>query len=242
MFQQLGQKKPLSQQVEEQLLTAIRNGTYRPGQRIPTEFELCKIFNVSRTAIREALKKMSARGIIDVRKGSGAYVSEISVKSTSEMLNLFFELSTNKDLVLQTIETRQMIEPILAARAAKHRNENHLASLRKNMEEMRNCDLEDKKTEAELDNNFHHILLSVSNNPVLELLFDPIFSLMPKFKTKIFAKPTEGNLAEDKEKMLVHHQNIVDAIVEQNERLASERMTDHLLETRNNYMQSIQKK
>ncbi len=239
MFSKLGQRKSLTEQVEEELTAAIRAGKYLPGQKIPTESELCQIFNVSRTAVREAVKKMSARGIIKVRKGSGAYVSEVSVQNASEILNMFFELSSNEDLVLHTIDARQIIEPMLAARAAKSRTEHHIDLLRKNMKNMRSCALDDKKREAELDNDFHNTLLSITGNEVLELLLGPIFSLMPKFKTSVFAKPTSGNLLEAKNSMLEHHQNILEAIEQKDAVAASEAMKNHLLETRANYVRSI---
>ena len=239
MFSKLGQLNSLTEQVEEELTAAIRAGKYLPGQKIPTESELCQIFNVSRTAVREAVKKMSARGIIKVRKGSGAYVSEVSVQNASEILNMFFELSSNEDLVLHTIDARQIIEPMLAARAAKSRTEHHIDLLRKNMKNMRSCALDDKKREAELDNDFHNTLLSITGNEVLELLLGPIFSLMPKFKTSVFAKPTSGNLLEAKNSMLEHHQNILEAIERKDAVTASEAMKNHLLETRANYVRSI---
>ncbi|WP_339706617.1 FadR/GntR family transcriptional regulator [uncultured Kriegella sp.] len=239
MFSKLGQRKSLTEQVEEELTKAIRSGKYLTGQKIPTESELCEIFNVSRTAVREAVKKMSARGIIEVRKGSGAYVSEVSVQNASEILNMFFELSSNKDLILQTIDARQIVEPILAARAAKNRSDHHIDLLKKNMENMRSCALDATKREAELDNDFHNKLLSITGNEVLELLLGPIFSLMPKFKASVFAKPTSGNLLKAKNSMLEHHENILRAIVLKDEVGASEAMKNHLLETRANYVQSI---
>lgn len=238
MFSKIGFKKTLTQLIEEELTKAIRTGKYLPGQKIPTENELCAIFNVSRTVIREAVKILSARGIVDVRKGSGVYVSEMSIHNASETLNIFFELSSDKDLVLQTIETRLLIEPVLAAVAAKNRNEKHLDLLKKNMNDMRLCALEDKKREAELDNDFHSEILSISNNKVMKLLLNPIFHLMPRFKTVVFAKHGGGNIERDKEKMLDHHQNILQAIIEKDEVKATQSMRNHIEETRKNYLKS----
>ncbi|REE00197.1 FadR/GntR family transcriptional regulator [Marinoscillum furvescens] len=236
MFQQLGNKKSLSLQVEESLTEAIRSGKFSPGQKIPTENELCEIFNVSRTAIREAIKKMNARGILDVRKGSGAYVSEISVQNASETLNMFFELSSDKDLVRQTIKTRQLIEPLIAKEAAKVRSDKHIVLLTKNMEAMIRCDLEDKKKEADLDNDFHQILLSTTENSVLQLLISPIFNLMPKFKSSVFAKPNDGDLINEKNIMIKHHENILSAVSNQDSNAAYTAMKEHLETTYHNYL------
>lgn len=242
MFTQIGHTKSITQQIELKLTEAIRTGKYLPGNQIPTEHELCKMFNVSRTAVREAVKKMSAKGIVDVRRGSGVFVSEMSINNASDILNMFFELSSNENIILQTINTRLILEPVLAAQAASTRNEQHLTLLKENMIAMHNCDLIDKKKETELDNDFHRILLSISNNRVLELLLNPIFNLMPKFKTIVYAKPTDGNLLSHKKIMLDHHENILQAIIAKNPQNASETMRTHIIETQTNFTKSIRNK
>lgn len=242
MFTPLGQTKSITQQVEFELTKAIKTGTYLPGHKIPTEHELCQLFNVSRTSVREAVKKMSAKGIVDVKRGSGVYVSEISLKNASESLNMFFELSSDEDVILQTIEARLILEPPLAAEASKKRSEKHLNLLEKNMNAMRNCDLMDKKKETELDNEFHRTLLSIADNDVLDLLLSPIFNLMPKFKSNVYAKPSDGDLLTHKNIMLQHHMNILQAIIEQNKQKAMEAMRAHIFETKTNYTTSIQQR
>ncbi|GGF26015.1 FadR/GntR family transcriptional regulator [Echinicola rosea] len=235
-FSEIGKRKSLSAQVEEALMRSIKEGKYLPGERIPTENELCKIFNVSRTAIREAIKTLSARGMVKVKKGSGAFVSEVSVQNASEMLNTFFELSSDKDLMLQTIEARRVLEPRIAAEAAMKRSQRDIQLLEKNMIAMRECELEDKKTEAELDNDFHRILLSITGNSVLKLLLNPVFNLMPKFKMNVFAKPASGNLEAEKANMLKHHRHVLEAIIRQDPFGAQEAMEKHLHDTRKNYL------
>lgn len=242
MFTPLGQTKSITQQIEFELTKAIRTGKYLPGNKLPTENELCQIFNVSRTSVREAVKKMNAKGIVDVKRGSGVYVSEISIKNASENLNMFFELSSDEDVILQTINTRLILEPALAAQAAKFRTESQLIFLKDNMIAMYNCDLMNTKKETELDKDFHRALLSIANNKVLQLLLSPIFNLMPKFKSIVYAKPTDGNLQTHKKIMLNHHENILQAIIEQDEQKATEAMRTHIIETQTNYSKSIQKK
>ena len=239
MLQPIGERKLLSSHIEEELTRAIKNGTYAPGYKIPTENELCSIFNVSRTAVREAIKKLSAKGIVDVRMGSGVYVSEISIQNAGEVLNLFFGLSSDPDLILNTIHTRRLIEPAIAAEAAKHRDESHIDLLKKNMSKMINCPVEDKKKEAELDNEFHSTLLSVTGNPVLQLLIDPIFNLIPTFKTEVFAKKIQGDLIAEKEIMLNYHKGILNSIIRQDVDKVRRLMNEHLEQTQINYLKSI---
>lgn len=239
MFSQVGRKKSITQQVEEQLVGAIRNGTYLPRQKIPTENELCEMFDVSRTTIREAISKLSARGIVEVKRGSGVYVSEMSIQNASELLNIFFQLSSDEDIILQTINTRLLIEPMIASQAALLRTEVHLDMLRTNMVAMEKCGLGDMERETELDNNFHRTLLSITNNKILELLLSPIFNLMPRYREVVFAKHVGSDFQADKEILLRHHQNVLNAIEAQNEKAAAECMTDHIQETLRNYNKSL---
>ena len=241
MFAPLGIKKSLTQMIEYELTEAIRAGKYLPGSKLPTENELCELFVVSRTAVREAIKKMSARGIVQVKRGSGVYVSEMSIKNASETLNLFFELSSDKNVIQQTINTRLILEPALASQAAINRTDAQIQSLVDNIKMTKSCDINDTDKEAELDNDFHKTILSIANNQVLDLLLNPIFHLMPKFKTGVYAKPQEGELVKKKQIMLTHHENILDAIIKQDEQMANKAMYNHILETQNNYTKSLKK-
>ena len=87
---------------------------------------------------------------------------------------------------------------------------------------------------------FTGFCLSIANNPVLELVLSPIFNLMPKYKFAVYAKPTKGNLKAAKNKMLQHHQNILDAISIKDENGAFEAMKAHLKETHDNYLKSTE--
>src|SRR6187200_2164784 len=66
----------ISDVIAERLATAIRDGTLNPGDRLPTEAELAREFQVGRTSVREGLQKLRAHGLIESRKGLGAFVTE----------------------------------------------------------------------------------------------------------------------------------------------------------------------
>ena len=243
MFTPIKKRESLSVHVGAELTKAIRQGKYQPSEKIPTEHELCSIFNVSRTVVREAITGLNAKGIVDIRKGSGVYVSEMSIKNASESLNLFFGLSSDQDLMLHAIETRAMMEPMIAAKSASIRKDEHIIMLQDNLQKLHKCPLEDKTKEAELDNQFHRILLDCLDNPVLKLLMNPIYNLMPQFKFDVFAKTkiTKENMAQEKEKMLYYHQMIANAIIDEDVLNAENFMREHLKVTSKNYLKSIEK-
>lgn len=231
----------LSKHVEEELTKAIRQGQFQPLQKIPTEHELCAIFNVSRTVVREAIRGLRAKGIVDVKKGSGVFVSEMSIQNASEILNLFFRLTSNNDLMLSAIQVRMMIEPMVASKSAELRTEEHLIKLKGSVEKLQKCPLDDKIREAELDNQFHRILLESLHNPVLSLLIEPIFNLIPKFKQDVFAKTISNTMAIDKEIMIHYHGSIFNAIADGNAAVASKLMKEHLDVTLKNYNRFTEK-
>ena len=67
-------KKPLGARIEDELMKYILQEPVEPGQKIPNEFELAKQFGVGRSTIREAVKGLVTRGVLEVRRGSGTYV------------------------------------------------------------------------------------------------------------------------------------------------------------------------
>jgi DNA-binding LacI/PurR family transcriptional regulator len=86
---------PLYTEIMDELVTGIRNGQYRPNTVLPSEKEICKRFNVSRTSVRNALKAMQAKGYIDRRQGSGSFVREPKNDATAGIINLGIILNQN---------------------------------------------------------------------------------------------------------------------------------------------------
>ncbi|NPE31859.1 FadR family transcriptional regulator [Methanococcoides sp. SA1] len=74
MFDKIGKSQTLSQEIVANIEQAIREKKFQVGEKLPTEKELCEMFGVSRTAIREALQMLSAQGLINVHKGKGSFV------------------------------------------------------------------------------------------------------------------------------------------------------------------------
>jgi len=237
MFENVNTNFSLSEKIEEAIVNAIRQGKLSAGEKLPTEVELCKQFSVSRTAVREAISKLNARGLITVRKGSGTYVSEISIDQAQQALNLFFELSTQPNLVFDTISARRMIEPSIAAFAARVRKKEHIYYLEQNLEDMIACDIEDLDKEAELDNAFHSGIIKSTGNEVLTLLLRPVYNLMPQYRQMVFAKNSHTVHIKAKDILIGFHGDILNAIKSGDSEKAFQSMTDHLAFTETNYLE-----
>lgn len=231
--------KVLSRKIEESIEFSIRNKQYLQGQKLPTEGEFCTLFSVSRTAVREALRRLSARGLVEIRQGSGAFVSEMSASSAIDSINLYLHLTDDGSMILNTIKARQLFEPEIASVAALQRTDKEVALLEENMNELKNCALTNIESETEIDNQFHLLISKASHNPIVSLLMEPVFNPMPKFKKSIFAKNKISNLEKEKQLLIHFHEGIFTAIRNKDSREAFYMMREHLKRSENNYMASL---
>ncbi|NER13720.1 FCD domain-containing protein [Leptobacterium flavescens] len=238
-FSSVGEPLLLSQKIENEIEKAIRSKKLEPGQKLPTENEFCDIFKVSRTAVREAIRKLNARGLVDVRKGSGVYVSEITADDAIRSMNLFLELSPQKDLILQALKARLAFEPEIARIAAKERTEEQLQRLEQNFEELKACPLDNIQKEAEIDSEFHLEIVKAAKNEVIKLMMQPMFSLMSQYKEQIFVKRTDYNLTTEKQLLLRFHGDILKAIREQDGDAAYAVMKEHIEHSEHNFLLDI---
>lgn len=210
-FRKIGATKTLSQKIERKIEEAIRKKKLVKGDKLPSEKELCASFAVSRTAIREALRRLNARGLIEVRKGSGMHVAEIKIEDAINSLNLFYDLKFDTNLIRQIIEVRRMIEPEVAKLAAKNRTQKHLNILNKNIKDLIASDPDDTQLEVDLINRFHMNLSKATCNPIVIISLEPIYSLLPRMRDIIYA-----NIEGEKEYTVLLQSKILNAVENQN--------------------------
>lgn len=238
-FKKVGSDQLLSGKIEESIELAIRKKDYRAGEKLPTEGQLCDLFGVSRTVVREALRKLSARGLVVIKRGSGAYVNELSSESAIDSINLFLELTDDGSLIFDIIRARQLFEPEIAGQAALNRTSEELDALAENLEALRASPLEDIDGQTIIDIRFHSLIASATHNNVVALLMRPVFDNMPKVKRSIYAKNDVGYLTHDKGVVLKFHQDIYEAIRNADPREASHAMLAHLKATEKNFKESL---
>lgn len=222
MFQKVGARTLLSQTVVQQIELAIKEKRLGPGMRLPSEMELCKSFGVSRTAVREALRMLSARGLVTIKKGKGMYINMLSGASVADPLRLYLSMNYEKVFVLDVIRARQAIEPSIAAVAAAQRSAEDVKKLQQDVEDLRDAP-EDFLQLAGLDMTFHLDIARASQNPLMPLIIDPIHRLMPEIKLSIYAAVEHAH-----DSALEWHSRIVERIIARDVAGAREAMTEHL--------------
>ncbi len=230
IFQNIGSKLTLSQRIERTLENAIREKKLAIGSKLPTEREMCEYFGVSRTALREALRRLSARGLITIQKGSGMYVTEINIEDAIKSLNLYYDLKFDKNLISQIIDVRLLFEPEIARLAASNRTDVNITELEENVSEFEKCDPDNTQRETDLDNKFHLSITKSTTNPIMQITMEPIYSLLPRMRNYIY-----GNIDGEKAHTLNYHKQILIAIRDQNGDQAYQVMKEHLIRTKGIY-------
>lgn len=153
----------LAQQVADFLTEAIHNGAFAPGEILPSETELGKQMDVSRTVVREALARMKNEGLLQSRKGGRTMVA-------NDLSGLVFRLDANayqdQNFLGYLYELRAIIEPEAAALAAVRATEENLALVREKYEEMKNA-LTSGRDGTDESQAFHKAVIDASGNPHL---------------------------------------------------------------------------
>lgn len=222
MFKKLGSRQLLSLTVQEQIEHAIQEGKLGPGERLPTEMELCKNFGVSRTVMREALRMLSAKRLISIEKGRGMFVKQVSASSVTDPMHLYLSLNYKQDYALDVVHARQAIEPSIAAMAAANRTDEISKALHDNLEQIKSLK-DDYSTLAALDSEFHLLVAKASNNPIMPLVLEPIHKLIPKIKLAVY-----DVVKNAKESAVEYHGKIITAIDAKDEQQARYWMQEHL--------------
>lgn len=221
IFTSVGNKELLSHKVAAEIEEAIVTKKIPSGERLPSEMELCNQFGVSRTAVREALRTLSAKGMISIEKGRGIFVKSISFEHVSNSMHNYLEVTGTRSTMMEVIEARMIIEPAIAQYAALHHTEEDIIALRQNLEEMRlNTD---HLEHARLDMKFHLLIAEASGNSIMPLILNPIHRLMPSIKKKIM-KSVPGA----KKAALIWHKKVLDAIESRDPQQAYLSMKGHL--------------
>ncbi len=222
MFTPIAKRGLLSNVVESQIEEAIKKKVLLPGAKLPSESELCNQFKVSRTAVREALRMLSAKGLITIVKGKGMFVQNISAETVTDPIHLYLQLQFERNYVLDVVHARQIIEPPLAASAALHHTAEDAEKLIKDQNDLiaNNGDYEQLSA---LDMQFHLDIAKASENSLIPLILEPIHRLIPQIKSSVYA-----TVADAKQSAVEWHAKILEAILRKDAEGARAAMIRHL--------------
>jgi GntR family transcriptional repressor for pyruvate dehydrogenase complex len=214
-------KTKVYEKVAEQIQRLIRDGLLKPGDMLPPERELAETFQVSRSSLRDAIRALELMGMVEARQGEGTMVREPSADTAANPLTAV--LRQQREFVSELLELRTMIEPTLAARAARHAGPQDLAELedilRRQKEKVGRGELA-----IEEDSEFHYAIARASNNKVVLQVVDVFMDLLRESRKQ--SLQVEGRLR----KSLASHQQILKAIARHDAAAAENSMRRHIQE------------
>jgi GntR family transcriptional repressor for pyruvate dehydrogenase complex len=222
IFTPLAAREPLSKKIAGEIQDAIRTRKLAPGEKLPTEQQLGEQFGVSRTAVREAVRMLSARGLISIVKGKGIFVRPFSAETVTDPLHMYLQLASERNYALDLIRARQLIEPSLAEEAALRRTDEDLKRLHQDMDRLQACP-EDSPELASLDMAFHLDVARATQNLLMPLLLDPIHRMMPEIKSSVYA-----TVRNAKGSALIWHEKVLEMIAAEDPKGARSAMEEHL--------------
>jgi GntR family transcriptional regulator, transcriptional repressor for pyruvate dehydrogenase complex len=175
LFQQVPREPRLSDKVAEMMLETILSRRLQVGDRLPSERELGEQFNVSRTVVREAVRALVAKGVIEVRSGSGLRVAAVNASAVSESMSLYLRGAT---LDFEKVhDVRTLLEVHVAGVAAQRATEEDIAQLRAVHDRMQ-WEAGDVENAARDDLEFHRTIARATHNELYLLLMDSIGSAL----------------------------------------------------------------
>lgn len=207
--------------VIEQILNSILDGNLNYGDLLPPENRLCEIFGVSRTVLREAVKVLSSRGILEVRQGAGTIVSRPKDEIPENALSEYIKF--NEFTLIQLMEVRWPLEVEVAKLVARRCSLKYLKQLQNTVDKMRNGD---QSVEAYVcqDDLFHRTLAEATENPIFGVITRSIVGLLHASR-----QLTISNYGIDI--VIAEHTQIYRAIENKDSPAAAEAMRVHMAST-----------
>ncbi|MDS9472921.1 FadR/GntR family transcriptional regulator [Sporosarcina pasteurii] len=226
------QTKKIYEEVADSLVNMIKSGELKSGDRLDSVEQLAKTFDVSRSAVREALSGMRAMGLIVMRQGEGTFVTNFDASSIKLPINT--GLLMNKEDIREIYEVRKILEVGAARSAALHHQPEDLIPIRAALEAMERA-INNGEVGAEADMQFHMAVAKSSHNDILIHLMSSVSEIMLSVleETRQVLIHTEKKTST----LIAEHQAIYDAIKER----VPEKAYDHMLSHLTNVEKSLEK-
>ena len=200
----LNNYRPLREMVFETLREAIIKGLLRPGERL-MEIQIAEELGVSRTPVREAIRKLELEGFLVMVARKGAYVADISVKDITDIF-----------------EVRAALEGLAAGLAAERITEEELEQLERALVQTSEATTGDLNTVVQSDTSFHELIYRASRNQRLQQIVTHLQEQIQRFRAVSLSQPGRTRV------FLEEHRKIVEAISERNSELASLLAREHI--------------
>jgi GntR family transcriptional repressor for pyruvate dehydrogenase complex len=211
----------LYEQIVQQIEESVLNGSLKPGDQLPAERDLAQRLGVSRTAVREAVKTLREKGLVEAYSGRGTFVTDGTSQAARQSFDLMVKIGQQEGSP-HLAELRLILEPGIAAMAAERVKDDDLAAMREAVAVM---DRAQKDPEAYIEADLLALAEAVAN-PLILSLIDSIVGLLREQRIRIF------NVEGGPERGQFHHKRILEAMERRDPETARSAMRAHLEQVR----------
>jgi len=224
---QLPQNTPLYEQVYHLIERQIINGHYSVGDKLPTEKEMAKQYQVSRTVIREALKALKEKGWIETLVAKGSFVTQNIGKGIDSSLSVAVRMQPDRKIE-DLLQVRFILEPGIAALAAQQASEKDIENLRFIVNNMDSA-IKDIDLNAFLkwDSEFHSKIAEATANDIVKMILNSVININLDVQSYHLSHVDGGYLNSQK-----HHKKILKAIELHDSEEARRCMCEHIGQVR----------
>lgn len=223
LFTTVKREATLTSRVIQQIENLIVEGRLQPGDLLPPERELAQQFGVSRTVIREAVRGLASRHLLEVRPGSGTVITRPTVKSVARSMSLLLGVGGHEFDVEKVLDVRRLLEIEIAGLAAERRTPLDLRKMDEILQH--SLQVQDNRDEyAKSDVDFHLALADATHNELFSVLLNSISDVMMKVRfmgLKVPGTPQRG---------INYHRAIFEQVKAGDPQGARQAMREHLVE------------
>jgi GntR family transcriptional repressor for pyruvate dehydrogenase complex len=221
LFSTVEREPTLANRITAQLENLITSNHLQPGDRLPSERELARQFGVSRTVVREAVRALVAKSLLDVQSGSGTVVRSPSIASVSRSVAMLMRVGGVPVDYSKVNEIRRLLEIEIVGLAAQRRTPEDLLKLEANLQESQAIQ-HDRNLFPENDVAFHLALAGATHNELFIVLLDSLSDIMLTVRETGFATPGAAAHA------IEYHTRIYELVRDQDVAQARQVMSEHL--------------
>lgn len=228
-YAEASRSEKVSEVVAQRIVEDIVARQLNPGDKLPAESLMLKIYRVSRASLREALRILEVNGLISIRPGPGGgpLVRGVSTRDFGRMAALYFEMQ--HATIAELVAARLVIEPVMARLAAERREPEHMATLSRFLTRARNVALDSEASYASNITEFHDVVLRSSGNRILDIYGGALKHML---SDRVVGRAFTGAMAH---RARADHEAVGAAILKGDAKSAERLMRKHMEHFQQNY-------
>lgn len=223
-FQSVNSGK-FSQLIIDQIKAAIYKGSLKSGDKLPSERELTESFKVSRVTLREALKTLETYGLLEIKRGSGVYVSQLDIRPMRESLSSMLRIQNRT--VDDLTEARLIFEPSVAKLASERIKPSEIAKLEKNVQEME-LTIETDFVAIKGNIDFHLLIAEATHNLTITLTMKTLLHVLHDMALEVTKTSNPKEIRDSSYRAISDHKQIVIAMRKKDSEKVYDLMEKHV--------------